>query len=282
MFRTFFFYCLFIIVPTQLNAQPYASIFGQKSTEWLVRYLTFDIPSGTIRPCTYDHDTTINGVTYRILKTPLTYGLLLREDTNVGKVWMRDFVCYPTEVLYLDFTLKVGDTFDFDKTLTPKDRTVDSVYTWAGRKHIRFGHAHGMYGKMEFIEGLGCNFGIDYFRLLCTSDDESWFTHCQYKDGKLVYQSDLPPKCSEFPSNISETSKTTIIISPNPVIDKLIIEQASGTQTSIYDMMGRIFLSQSIQTDHQSIDMVNFSTGIYMLWLSDEQGNNITKKIVKE
>ena len=70
----------------------------------------------------------------------------------------------------------------------------------------------------------------------------------------------------------------SINLFPNPVIDKLIITNAPNCNITIYDMFGR----QLITTYDKEIEMGHFNSGLYIVVLTNQNGEEIkTTKIIK-
>lgn len=71
---------------------------------------------------------------------------------------------------------------------------------------------------------------------------------------------------------------------PNPVIDILNYSFGDGivlNSLSISDVTGKVILSKSSNLDFQSIDVSNFSSGLYLITFKTNN-NSVTKKFIKE
>ncbi|GLR17301.1 hypothetical protein GCM10007940_19160 [Portibacter lacus] len=72
-------------------------------------------------------------------------------------------------------------------------------------------------------------------------------------------------------------------ILPNPVVDKLLVNTDSDTKSmvTIYRIDGVKMLSTNVYNGRNSIDVGPFKTGIYLLRISNEKGDALTKTFVK-
>ncbi|WP_158548343.1 T9SS type A sorting domain-containing protein [Marixanthomonas ophiurae] len=133
---------------------------------------------------------------------------------------------------------------------------------------------------------------------LATSDDftfQRWFSEfgddpCDYANVLEIYN---PSRdigftlidCVEHLS-LENYSKKMFSIYPNPVKNKLIIEnsslKSSQLNLSIYTIQGKEVVSKNIQFENEtSIDVSNLSSGMYFINIEDERGIKTTQKIVK-
>src|SRR5690606_3143852 len=135
----------FINIPNT-EAQPYQSLFGTDSTNWVFKWFNQD--QAGYEEVRYTIDTIINGVTYKKLKLSnfsSMYTCVFREDISQGKVWYRSLdpeANDSTEYLAFDFSLEVGDTFNVANMNTSLQialyRKVDSVKYIDDLKYIYF------------------------------------------------------------------------------------------------------------------------------------------------
>ncbi len=96
------------------------------------------------------------------------------------------------------------------------------------------------------------------------------------RDGSFTYSEIRKVSCNEV--------KTQIAIAPNPVVDIFKISgMEKGKNTiSIYSNDGKLIKSQVISTTTYSVDMSNFSGGLYMVRIVNENGSNTINRIVKK
>ena len=83
--------------------------------------------------------------------------------------------------------------------------------------------------------------------------------------------------------SVDEFSKRNIKVYPNPVVSNLFIEQpiSKDMQLQLLSVDGKILLKKTISRKQNSLDMSQFSNGIYFVKLESE-GSELTYKIVKE
>jgi hypothetical protein len=74
-----------------------------------------------------------------------------------------------------------------------------------------------------------------------------------------------------------------VVIAPNPAVDqvKVFTDKTLGAkQITVVNMLGRVMYSQAIAAgvEESTIGLSNFAAGMYMVRVSDEQGNVITSR----
>ena len=84
--------------------------------------------------------------------------------------------------------------------------------------------------------------------------------------------------------SINELEAADLVIYPNPVRSSLTIEAETSSIYSytIYSINGRRILNGKFEGENTSISTNKLSSGVYLLQLSDENKNKITKRIIKE
>lgn len=181
--------CALQQVQAQTKVQ-YASIFGSSSTSWNIYHILID--HGRTDSVYVLKDTTIGGTAYRAISmmhwsTPTPY--FLRESGDCSKAYLYAPTLSSAEYLVMDLNLQVSDTF-----LIGSNRdvvcVVDSVFTDAGgRKHIRFNYRFEelQYAKLEFIEGIGTNYGLFYQGISIAQIPTYHNLLCVHKNGALCY-----------------------------------------------------------------------------------------------
>ncbi len=81
------------------------------------------------------------------------------------------------------------------------------------------------------------------------------------------------------------SNSVTVTLFPNPVLETLNISNTNytnGDRVSLYDLSGKIVLSQSLEEENSTIDVNALSTGVYILEYSTTSGDSTTRKIVKQ
>lgn len=78
-----------------------------------------------------------------------------------------------------------------------------------------------------------------------------------------------------------------VAVFPNPMTDtfriKFINEIAFPVQVSLIDTSGRLVMTEKLEliVDHHQLDVQNVPSGFYFVKIEDQNGNQLTKKIVK-
>ncbi len=81
--------------------------------------------------------------------------------------------------------------------------------------------------------------------------------------------------------NTVSLNNRDIKVYPNPVTDKITIENATGLKAKIYDVSGKILLETKIQNAKEIIDLRHLNTGIYFIDLQDKNIKTTSKLIKK-
>jgi hypothetical protein len=104
--------------------------------------------------------------------------------------------------------------------------------------------------------------------------------------GGLVKFSDYPEATdtTDSPDNpstgIRNNLENLLIIYPNPIGNNLVISCVEFANIGIYDMYGKLLLSQKIDSDTAIIDVSFLQSGTYFIKVFSRKGI-VTKKIVK-
>ena len=106
-------------------------------------------------------------------------------------------------------------------------------------------------------------------------------------DGELyVFNGNSLFRVIDTSLNTSSFDEMSISVYPNPVKSILSIKNNSNSSLSkvtIYDITGKILVTQNMnESQTNSIDISEFTTGIYMILIEDINGNNIKTKFIKE
>lgn len=285
----------FALLAMGTQAQSYESVFGKTQTSWNIFTGTRSYYTDSFYVA---NDTVIKGNNYKtVINLPATAmspgGSIqyLREDTATGRIWYRPNTG-DTDILIMDLSLQVGDSFDFDIWPYPK---VDTIYTQSGRKHIRFNplqfSSTGVYKKVMFIEGIGPNYGIYplYEGLLL----------CMRKDSVRIYTHEAPlpnyfykvGDCAYYMQreSVDETQKPALNVQayPNPAGHNVAITftnpNNTQTQLEVINLMGQVLHSNT--TNGEGFALTNLDTwptGIYLYRLSQQGQVVYTGKLCKQ
>ncbi|MFZ4399238.1 MAG: T9SS type A sorting domain-containing protein [Bacteroidales bacterium] len=293
---------IFIIIVicslTKVNAQPYQSIFSKHTSfNVLITLNGGDAPIYTDSIFVYG-DTIINSLIYQKftnwgLETPFhpyweTETFYIREDTTNGKVYGID-INLNKEILLMDMSLSVGNTFVFQKlndvTGDSLALVVDSVVYVNGKKNIIFKGNQSMgillsILKMKFIEGVGPTNSLFAFQrskvygiwmgqycagLLCHHDDNGMVQYaqpyydCSFYGGGGVNELDADIK---FKISISPNPANSSISVSFPVINE-------SMQLQFYNILGEIVLDRTLNKNISQaiIETNNLKNGFYKVIL---------------
>ena len=75
---------------------------------------------------------------------------------------------------------------------------------------------------------------------------------------------------------IDDVTAAEVSVYPNPVVDRLTISGAAGSEAVLYDMTGRQLASWQIVSDRQQVDTESLKAGIYLLRIG-----STSQKVVK-
>lgn len=205
----------------------------------------------------------------------------LREDTSEKKIYAYGEL-YSTEYKVYDFALEVGDTFEFftfdftGELFNQCEMEVEKVDTLdlfgKDRKVISFQSSTKCFWDMKFIEGIGTNYGFDYFLA------EHWFFDapypnllCTFKNGHQVYGDSI---CFvQFSDVEKQSSKNLISIYPNPTNSHLSItfppNQNGEFEFQLFTITGKKIKIESVSHFSQSIDLQSIASGLYIYKIID-------------
>lgn len=274
----------------------YESVFGDSATSWnlLVIY-----PDNTVTDSLYVvRDSIINSETYKIVKSKTSFGggtRYLKETEDHSKVYYYYPALSDSIFIVLDLTLEEADTFYINTASDGKiPIVVDSVYTNNSRKHIRFDYVidyRYAIEKLEFIEGIGSNFGLFYQGTSAYEIGRSHYLLCSHKNGSLKYLNDskdleINSNCNIYWTKIEkQKNKSKISVYPNPaqkmVSFKVESDNLNNFSVKIYNICG--IVCKTIFSAHGAaeLDISHLPDGIYFYTINT---NNevINGKLIKQ
>jgi hypothetical protein len=208
----------------------------------------------------------------------------IREELNTGRLWYKR-PSHESEILIMDMTLALGDTFAIDAGHWVM---VDSVFYLDNRKVIRFDMDSGWDEKIMFIEGVGPNVSIIYRY----DGYSTFYASCKYQDNELIYVNENNTYFEGCqPSTIGINNmvlEPDIKIYPNPFSSNLnfsLSDNSFGSKNinvSIYDVFGHVVLRQRLSgnNNHYTINTEFLKPGFYFLSI-ETNGQRHTKPITK-
>lgn len=199
-------------------------------------------------------------------------GGYVREDTIGQRVYFisRSEEAELNEILIADFSLEIGDTFEFDngwRKQVVQDVRYINYHGLSQVKYIDF----GLQGIEGLVEGHG--------RLTTGIIDRCRTVGLPRLNGLEI--TDL--NCNTITSNNTIQAEETIRVLPNPARDYVKIEFEDGVTTSIvkYELIsaiGSVLKKGRLNTDNE-IDLNDLPIGILYLLLQVE-GKQLVKKII--
>jgi len=79
---------------------------------------------------------------------------------------------------------------------------------------------------------------------------------------------------------VATSQYANVQIYPNPAMDEITIEGASGAEITIYNMPGQKMLSSKILSDKAIMDIRQLIPGVYIVEVVTVSGNVVTKQLV--
>lgn len=241
--------------------------------------------------CNYEKTSTevINNIEYYRFDGDSNFGyppfsLFLREDTVSGKLWVYDEI-EEREWLAIDMGLELNDSLLLSSRYANYYDTiafVDSVfYDNEGRKHLRFNLScfnfalSPNYNKLEFIDGIGTNFGLGYQVINPIDYFYQEILLCAFKDDEKVYShnSESGDSCKLIINGvgIENIYQSGLKVWPNPCQKTVKVNPPFGYfgygTILIRDIAGKLVYSKSFQCFEFgiAIDMSLFKPGIYFI-----------------
>lgn len=194
--------------------------------------------------------------------------------------------------LLFDFNLEVGDSFyvgipDYEFCVDSIEYTLDSIsYLEIGGvdlevQHFSFYDLFWEYnGERMFVEYAGSLEGgfFPYLIHQCATDLPG-SSLCEFRiEGDFVNV--LDTDCYELPVNTNDNVFTGFECFPNPIIDFLNISSSNEiVNCSLIEFSGKISL---LEFSNGIIDLSNFNSGVYVLKVTDKNGQTYFKKLVKK
>lgn len=285
----------------------YETVSGGRDDEvFTMPHDSFPCQNHTVEPC-YRNDpiyalrsdtVLINGKSYQKVDNlscylAMTDYLLIREDTATGDVFCINEYGID-EQLAFSMNLEVGDTFVYsDPHYYDLEYVVDSITCYQGRKIIHLATIHDGHHRTfgvgfehydRIVEGFGPSYGFFGGEMMFS---KFFPTSCILFDDTLVYS--LYPECGCNPVNCDIVHKDSewIIpgdIYPNPACDIVNVEIPEIVygeyNIKVFSMLGTVLYDDNSNDSSYSIDISQFSEGVYTIVIY-YMGKNYVGKFVK-
>lgn len=231
----------------------------------------------------------INDIEYKVLNTSNSnYLCYLREEN--GKVFQIGY--NGEEELKYDFTLEVGDVFDFgDVTGCGGNQSfpfeVIEIRTeeifGRERKIIVFEYSFPNYGRPQEIwyEGIGSIHGVHHSEYQLDANNGSRLV-CYRNNGDTFLMPNAT-SCDNTTLSIDEYSENDIVLYPNPVTETSILqlpENASVDKIRILDITGKLIKEEIITENYFLINAMEYASGIYFYQVFTKNRRITSEKFV--
>ena len=228
----------------------------------------------------YETDTIINSLTYVTIFTTndsiydpsnSNYYCAVREYEGRWFFVLKD---QTNEYLLYDFNVNIGDTVIINNPWTDGEKELivfntDSLeLTDKYYRTIDVGFYDGPSGQPNIIDrwikGIGSTNGLFYSGFyIC---DIGYQLLCFHRNDTLIYLDSPDGTCGYILVGIKpKTLSEEIEVSPNPVIDLLIIGSKDDLVIKLYDNTGKYIFT----TNNKSIDISKLNAGIYFIQIFD-------------
>jgi len=241
----------------------------------------------------YEKDTVICDTLYAIVKLPKNTGSPVRKTfvkVDGERVWYKNAnTCNATTRLLYDFSLKVGDTTDFQSNIVGVVSKIDTIVNGSEsrkRFELRFlkKNTNELIRVMFWIEKIGSDFHPFYFHTSFIPSEvlPGEFTlQCLEQNGEVIYKSPDFDNCDIINNVSSQSQFVPVIIYPNPVQHSLYISNDLKAVTfQVFDLFGRQKMSGIVTNN--VMDVSELAAGVYVLHLTTEDKDQEVFRFVKE
>ena len=133
------------------------------------------------------------------------------------------------------------------------------------------------YGYRTWIQGIGDIDNFSFIKDVCR-ERQSEKILCYYAVGELMYVHPDYEGCITDVEELQEASRVTI--SPNPTSSQLSFSERL-TRVMVYDMMGRVVLSEQEKYGISDLDVSMLNLGMYLIHAERSDGYKFTSKFIK-
>lgn len=284
---------LFVFVYCYSYTQSYIPMLEEDHT-WSVDvyYDTFGGDVYTItEQVTVSGAVVVNGKTYKqVFNNDGETSCLVREENGI--IYQLDMI-NTTEIIKYDFTLEVGDTFDFtisefctfsDFSLFGPIEVVEVTTAFiAGenRKVIEFDYLRFTQENEQWIEGIGSISGFDSIGE--ATDYTNGTSLVCFDIAGTNYFFNGATSCDNTTLGIDDLSQVQIILYPNPVTSTSILQFSSEgivDALKIYDISGKLVKEEKVSKDYVRIDAMQYRSGLYFYQVFSENELLKTEKFI--
>jgi hypothetical protein len=243
-------------------------------------------------------DTVINDKTYikiwqsvdSLARYWQIHGLIREENKKTWYHFLGDDG-YADYLLY-DFSLEKGETRLMASVDSPwfyescKVTEVDSVLI-DGVKRLRIQLVNMSNQEITWIEKIGSLKGI--LNSFYADGNENKQLLCVTENNNQIYSNTLYPNCYYTPNsllvNIQRPLCEGIAIYPNPVSNKLYVDNKNGKQVKLqiilFDVNGHIIYSKNVSDLYNVIDFSTIPDGLYFIQIITDN-SVVNEKIIKQ
>jgi len=133
------------------------------------------------------------------------------------------------------------------------------------------------YFEVKYYEGIGSNAGLLTPLFNCWTGAYRYLI-CFYENGELKYHNENFNSCNYNVTSISNQFERTVNIYPNPIKDKLHIDNITiKSRLEIYNSLGQIIYSKNLDNRNNDIKLPDFK-GYCIVKLISEDGKKIYSK----
>lgn len=192
-------------------------------------------------------------------------------------------------VLFMDLSSKIDTLYNFTKIqgemITTEDCEipVDSVSTtnFIGKNRLTMHISDHQYFDVKYYEGIGSNAGLLTPLYNCWTGAYRYLI-CYFENGELKYHNDRFGMCNYNTVSIQNQLKNVINIYPNPVTDRIQIDNVEiNTTLKIYNSIGQLVYKRLLTAKNNILNLPNFS-GFCLVQLITSKGDIIySKQMIK-
>ena len=204
-------------------------------------------------------------------------GAFREEDKKVYvRGWDSGHQQFNEEMLYYDFNLQVGDSFNVCSYSEPffiQVIAIEEVEMADGtlRKKFVFNGGWGGDENETWIEGVGSLAGVTH-----RFDPDlvgSFFSYlqCYFEDDNLVWTD------GECWDGVGENAAEQVSVYPNPAKDRVAIEGIEAAEVQVYNALG--LLVKTVRGTNE-IDLSGLVEGVYLVRIRDEKGRSFWERII--